>query len=233
MIDSGVHDAQRLKELQALPLERKIMITQTRIIEWYHHYSGQVYISFSGGKDSTVLLDLARRCFPDIEAVFVDTGLEYPEVKNHVKSFDNVTIIKPKMTFRQVIEQHGYPIATKEIARKIYYARKGSEWAQKFIDGTAVDAQGKKSRYAVSQRWLKLLHAPFKVSNYCCDVMKKQPMKAYESKTKKKPILGTMAEESSLRTQAWQRTGCNGFNMTHPTSKPMSFWTEQDVLQYI
>ena len=49
-----VHDAERLKELQALDLNHKIMITQTRIIEWYEKFNGNVYISFSGGKDSTV-----------------------------------------------------------------------------------------------------------------------------------------------------------------------------------
>lgn len=77
--DNKVHDTQRLKELQALPLERKVLITQSRILEWYNYWNGQVYISFSGGKDSTVLLHIVRNLFPDVEAVFVDTGLEYPE----------------------------------------------------------------------------------------------------------------------------------------------------------
>ena len=66
----GVHDAQRLKELQSLDLIRKIMITQTRIMEWYQKFNGNVYVSFSGGKDSTVLLHIARQMFPDIPAVF-------------------------------------------------------------------------------------------------------------------------------------------------------------------
>ena len=42
-----------------------------------------------------------------------------------------------------------------------------------------------------------------------------------------------MADESRLRKQKWLQNGCNGFNMKLPTSNPMSFWTEQDVLQYI
>lgn len=61
--------------MQAWPLDRKIQVSQTRIMEWYQHYNGQVYISFSGGKDSLVLLDLARRIYPDIKAVYIDTGL--------------------------------------------------------------------------------------------------------------------------------------------------------------
>ena len=55
-----VHDAKRLEELRALPLDRKIQISQTRIIEWYNHYNGNVVVSYSGGKDSTALLHLVR-----------------------------------------------------------------------------------------------------------------------------------------------------------------------------
>ena len=68
----NAYTRQDLSVMQAWPLERKIRVTQAKIIEWYHHYGGKVAVSFSGGKDSTVLLDLARRAFPDIPAVFVD-----------------------------------------------------------------------------------------------------------------------------------------------------------------
>ena len=114
----NVHDKARLRELQALPLDRKILITQTRIIEWYTRHKGQVYVSFSGGKDSTVLLTIARRCFPDIEAVFVDTGLEYPEIRQYVKTFDNVTICRPALRFDEVISKYGYPVISKEVSKK-------------------------------------------------------------------------------------------------------------------
>lgn len=115
---------EELKALQALPLERKILITQTRIIEWYQKFNGQVYISFSGGKDSTVLLHIARQIFPDIEAVFVNTGLEYPEIQAFAKSFDNVTVIRPKMRFDEVIKKYGYPFIGKEVAERVYNARR-------------------------------------------------------------------------------------------------------------
>ena len=74
---------------------------------------------------------------------------------------------------------------------------------------------------------------PFLISHYCCNVMKKQPMAKWQRANKRKPIIGTMAAESSLRKQAWLRHGCNAFDTKKQTSQPLSFWTEQDILEYI
>lgn len=125
------HSKGDLEQMQSLPLSSKITMTKQRIAAWYEYFDGQVYVSFSGGKDSTVLLHLVRSLYPDVEAVFSDTGLEYPEIREFVKTFDNVTWLKPSMNFRQVITTYGYPVASKEVAEKIHYAKKGSEWAKK------------------------------------------------------------------------------------------------------
>ena len=97
-----------LKTMQAWSIERKIKVTQAKIIEWYTRFDGYVYVSFSGGKDSTVLLDLARRIYPDLEAVFVDTGLEYPELRDFVKTIDNVTWLKPVKYNRKTRQYERY-----------------------------------------------------------------------------------------------------------------------------
>ena len=89
-----MNDINELRRLQSLPLEDKITLTKLRIQEWYEHWGGAVFVSFSGGKDSTVLLKLVRELYPDVKAVFCDTGLEYPEIKQHVKKFNNVETIE-------------------------------------------------------------------------------------------------------------------------------------------
>ena len=85
-----------------MDLEQKIQITKSRIIEWYERNEGKVYISFSGGKDSTVLLHIAREIYPDIKAVFIDTGLEFPEIREFALSQENVVRLKPDMNFRKL-----------------------------------------------------------------------------------------------------------------------------------
>lgn len=219
---------EELRALQAMPLEQKLLITNARIDEWVMRNGGtdSVYISFSGGKDSTVLLHFVRQRYPDIEAVFCDTGLEYPEIKQFVKTFDNVTILRPKMNFRDVIINYGYPMLGKEIAHKIYYYTKGSSWVKKFGDPEY------KSRYSIT-RWLPVAGLDFVVSDRCCGMMKKSPFKQYGHKTQRVPITAQMADESNLRTQMWLKNSCNAFEAKYPISNPMSFWTEQDVLLYI
>ena len=121
----GKHDISELRQLQKLPLDEKVKRTQVRIKQWVEHYGiDHVYVSFSGGKDSSVLMDIARKMYPDIKAVFLDTSLEFPELRDFVKRFDNVEYIKPKMNFRQVIEKYGYPVISKEVSECVYGARK-------------------------------------------------------------------------------------------------------------
>jgi len=121
----GKHDISELRQLQKLPLDEKVERTKVRIKQWVEHYGiDHVYVSFSGGKDSSVLMDIARKMYPDIKAVFLDTSLEFPELRDFVKRYDNVEYIKPKMNFRQVIEKYGYPVISKEVSECVYGARK-------------------------------------------------------------------------------------------------------------
>ena len=226
------HTKEDLKELQSKSLEEKIQISTARIVEWYEHWDGKVYVSFSGGKDSTVLLDLVRRVYPDVPAVFSDTGLEFPEIREFVKSVDNVVWLKPKTSFALTLTKEGFPIISKDVSMNLKYAQKAKEWAIKRFEGLNID--GSKSSF--KQRYKKykpLINADFLISDKCCDIMKKEPIKKYEKENKRHPYIGNMAEESIRRTSAWLKTGCNAFNSVRPISTPIAFWTEQDVLAYI
>lgn len=119
------HEIWELQSMQAAPLSTKVALTKQRIREWVDEYGEDgVYVSFSGGKDSTVLLHIAREIYPDIKAVFSDTGLEFPETREFVKQFDNVDWVKPKMSFVEVIKKYGYPMISKEVSECVWGARK-------------------------------------------------------------------------------------------------------------
>lgn len=287
------HTMGDLYQKQSLPLSAKIQMTEYRIREWVDHYGEDgVYISFSGGKDSSVLLHLARKLYPNLQAVYVDTGLEYPEVRQFVKQHENVEILKPKMNFRQVIMKYGYPFISKEVAGCVYYGRKyvrklverekglytdgiipyhsniadlvgidrrvdkENAFYQSLIHGEIPSTEIKTPvRYLILQgkyihkengeatseyskmynkeRYKFFLEAPFEISSECCSVMKKSPIHKYARITGRKPMTAQMASESRLRAMKWLKNGCNGFDMKSPISNPMSFWVEQDVLEYI
>ena len=236
----GKYTYEDLKIMRSWPLQKKIQVSQTRIIEWLQHYNDKVYISFSGGKDSTVLIDLVRRINPDITAVFVDTGLEYPEIKDFVRCFENVQWLRPQkydnktkkhtnFPFSEVILEYGYPILSKEVASSIesYRSAKTEKQKDRYMNGD------KYKHYKIPLKWRYLIDEDIKISARCCDVMKKQPIHRFTEQTGLVGIVGMLAEESRLRESHWLQYGCNTFDKSYPTSNPLSFWTNQDILQYL
>lgn len=134
-----------LRQYQSLPLRAKIGMSMTRIIEWYDHFQGDVCVSFSGGKDSTVLAHLVHDFYPDVPLVFANTGLEYPEIQSFARKMGAV-FVRPKMSFSEVISEYGYPIISKENAEAIYYARRiRNKTDLSLISGGGVLHSGKKT----------------------------------------------------------------------------------------
>ena len=219
----------QMVQRQSLPLALKIAMSERRIRDWYEHWRGQVYVAFSGGKDSTVLLHLVRSMYPKVSAVFVDTGLEYPEVRAFVKTKENVHWLLPRMAFPAVIARFGYPVVSKDVAQKIYDLRttSSSSLIHRRLYGDA------KGNGRLPSKWLFLAQAPFPISSKCCDVMKKDPSKAFERGTGLRPFIGTMADDSRLRRALYLKQGCNAFTAKRAISAPLAFWLEQDIWDYI
>lgn len=220
----------QLRQRQSLPLDAKIKMSQKRIREWYEHWDGNVYVSFSGGKDSTVLLHLVREVYPEVPAVFVDTGLEYPEIRKFVKTIDNVVWLRPKYTFKQIVDKYGYPVISKDQASNIsrYRNTKSQKQRDYRLHGFPNGKLG-----MISKKWQHMINAPFKISDNCCYHLKKAPLSKYHKSSNLHPMTGMMASESGYRQRQYLKNGCNGFENKVPMSHPIAFWVEQDIWKYL
>lgn len=227
------HTKEDLKALRAKTLDEKIQISTARIIEWYEYWKGKVYVSNSGGVDSTVLSDLVHRVYPDVVDVYCDTGLEYPELRDFIMSNPNVIVLKPQVynrktrkyeniSFPEIIKQCGYPLISKEVSRDVRVIKNnpGCKTKEKFDPNSEYC---KKYKGFDKSKYMFLSYADFDVGAYCCNIMKKNPAKRFETETGLHPYIGTMAEESRNRAVNWMKFGCNAFNKDRPTSNPCLF----------
>lgn len=215
-----------------LDYEAKLKLSAARITDWYEYHDGNVYTSFSGGLDSVVLADMVDRVLGlKIPRVFVDTGLEFPEIREFVQTFDNVVMIKPDIPFRDVILSKGYPLVSKETAAKIRKLRNGDlspRYRNYLLHG---DERGKLGK--LSECWKFLISAPFDTSEECCLITKEKPLNDYARQTGRVPYIGITQDEGFMRQRQYNRTGCNVYHADRPKSQPLGFWPRQDILRYI
>jgi len=231
----------KLRIRQALPLEDKIAFTRGRVRAWYTHWCGSVYIALSGGKDSCVMADIIWKDYPEVPAVFADTGNELDSVVEHINSMiadgKPITIVKPKMSFEEIVKKHGYPVVSKLTCTFVNDMQRpaGSNDKTKHLRMTGITSTGKKApTMKLAKKWRKLIDAPFAVTNKCCGILKYNPTSPYRKETGRKPFVGVMAGESMAREMSYINSGgCNAFDQSDPVSRPIMFWTEQDILQYI
>ena len=217
-------------------LDEKIELSKELIKCWYEAHDGNVFVSFSGGKDSTVLLHLVRSMYPEVVGVFCNTGLEYPEIVKFVKKSENIRWVKPKKTFRQVIKDYGYPVVSKMNALKIRRLQNEGPTNQNVcrLYRTGYTSSGHyQRRWKLPKKWFYLIDAPFKISERCCDVLKKSPMNRFANRNKMYPYLGMMYGDSENRKLSFRTRSCNLYDARHPTSNPLAFWTTENVWEYI
>lgn len=227
-------DKQKMQQRMALPFEDKLQLTKLRIKDWYKHWDGEVYVAFSGGRDSTVLLHIVRSLYPNVPAVFSDTGLEMPEIREFVKKLDNVVRVRPKKPFNRVIEEDGFAVVSKQTAKKIRVLKEGDTGKNSNMHrlyNTGYTSDGTYSqRWKIPEKWRKVVNADIKVSEACCDHLKKEPLDTYAKQSGQHPYTGMMISEGGQRERLTQ---CNSFDGAHPKSSPMLFWSDSDVNEYI
>ena len=235
-----VMDVRELKERQKWTLAQKIDYSLGVIDQFVSRFDGKIYVGFSGGKDSTVLLDLCRVIKPDIKAVFCNTGNEHPDIARFVQQLKrtdgyNIEIIHPDIKPREVFEKYGFPLVSKDQSQSIYEVRTSKR--QKIIDRRlGLDVEHKDSSSVIARKWRFLVSAQFSTSHKCCECLKKRPFKKYEKQSGLYPILGIMASESILREITYIRQGaCNTFGENGGKIKflPLSIWLEEDIWKYI
>ncbi len=223
-----------LTERQAWTLTQKIDHSLGVIDQFASHFNGQVYVSFSGGKDSVAMLSLVEVIIPKVKSVFVMTGCESPSVCRFIREqqqYHDIDIIRPQKTLKQVFAEYGFPLISKQVSHDIEAVRRNpyceSSRKMLWLDNP----------YHIDERWMYLLNEPYQVSNRCCFWLKHQPSKAYEKRTGRHPYIGLLASESRQRMLGYiQQGGCNFMKdsgKNRPRSMPLAIWTDDDVWAYI
>lgn len=178
-----------------MSLDEKMTNAQHRIEELWNETDGKCYVSFSGGKDSTVLLALIKMCeevytIPEngIPAVFSNTGIELGVTVDFVKWvkenwYPNVQMIRPLKSFDQVLKEYGKPIKSKMKSKDLqqyHYGKRSDALLLLLLHGKC--GTGKFSeKHKIGDKDIHMLHNdfPIKASNKCCDWMKKKPFERF------------------------------------------------------
>lgn len=228
---------QTLTSLREMNLESKIIQTKYLIRRAVMEFGiDKVYISYSGGKDSTVLSHIAKTMYPDILHLFANTTNEYPETIQHIKwekeeNGTNIIVVLPTdakgttWTFKKVVDTYGYPMFSKRVSNAI------RTYQHALSERTKQNSQD--YLYRNFKKYEKYKNLP--ISDKCCDKLKKEPLRRKAKELGLDcAILGILASESYQREKDWLEYGCNVFHERKDNqSRPLSFWNDEDILEYI
>lgn len=240
-----------------MTLDEKVTQACHRIEELYNETDGHCYASFSGGKDSTVILALIKMCeevytIPPnaIPAVFVNTGIELGVTVGFVKwvkenYYPNVQIIRPEKSFDWVLKNCGKPIRSKlksEFLMRWKKQKRSESVYRNFIFGKTKTGKNA-SRTKLADKDMHMLSDDFPImpSKKCCDILKKNPLKKYAKENHMNGVgYGIRVEEGGARSlNAYERVEkggkiCTEINKDGFVYKmPIIDWTDDDVEQFI
>ena len=242
-----------------MDLETAVRNAMHRIEELYYDTGGKCYVSFSGGKDSTVLLALIKMCeeiytIPEnsIPAVFANTGIELGVTVDFVKWvkdnwYPNVQIIRPEKSFDWVIKNKGKPIKSKvrsEFLHRYHSGNRSECVMRNLVYGiTRSGLVAQKTRLADKDMHMLHDNFPIMASPACCSYMKKKPFAKY---SKENGVKGFMvgiregeggarsmnAKSRSMKTDD-NKTPCTVITGGVIKKMPLIDWTNEIVDEFI
>lgn len=237
-------------------LEQKILYSKKKIEEFIKDMESkghkELVVAFSGGKDSTALLDLVYKVHKEIKSktqlvIGYATEITFKETMEYIRKIEQLyklplEIKAPKMAWKTILTEKGYPVKGKRFSvmiNRLIQARTknyltydafGLHNAAKYGPRDKKEDVKKSVYYILRKHDLFYLDkdmVDYVISEKCCDLVK-----GGLKKDKRPTFIGTMAEESYLRKTKWLQNGCNVFTGDKFMSKPLSIWTEANVWEY-
>lgn len=217
-----------------------------RTINKQYDLENKAYISFSGGKDSTTLHHLIDIALPGnkIPRVFINTGIEYLDIVMFVKElakYDNrIIIIEPTQNIRQLLQEHGYPFKSKIHSKKLSQFQRGfkNKSIYEYIDGVRTNEKGDYVK-PFHTCPLSLKHQfnddyELKISDKCCDILKKKPGAKWSKENNKSIVLtGMRGAEGGTRSNIGCLTYKNKkLEKFHPLLVVSDEWEEWFINKY-
>lgn len=235
-------------ELKEMSLNKKIEWAQFRIkefLEWCcnNNYK-EALISFSGGKDSTVLLDLVLKTHKSMNSKidlipsyameitfpetikFIKTTIEkYQKTYEHLKK---LYFVPPKKSWKEILNRYGYPAFSKQISNNFFKITNANTKNNALLYAFGIKPS---AMFKISKDRLFMLdknYVGYTIAEKCCD-----HIKGGLKHDKRPSFVGIMADESQLRKKSWIEKGCNILDETKPMSRPLSLWDSNNVWEYI
>ena len=209
-------------------LDQKIDHALGTIEQIYNKNNGNIFVAYSGGKDSCVLLNIARKFNKDIKGVFYNNGNEHTEIMKYVKKTENIVIHGVEIGMKDVIEKHGFPLISKHVSSMIERYKKEEDEEKK----RDMLNRKKCKIYHIPDKYKFLINAPFDISAKCCEYLRKKPAHLFQKNNNNCGILvGTTIVESQRRFNAYLQTGC--YIKEKNRAMPISIFTEKDIYECV